>query len=389
VAEAVRPVVGRRELAQFVDLPFELYREDPLWVPPLRASVRELLDAGRHPFYDQGRGAERELFLAWDGTRPVGRVAAILNHAHNRFQDEEVAFFGFFESIEDASVARSLLRAAEEWAADRGAAAMRGPTNPSTNYEAGLLVEGFDRPPVLMMTYNPSFYAELIESAGYAGVKDLYAYWSEVHGAHLERLHRLAAKTRSRHPELQTRGANLKDFHGEVSLVQEIYNSAWEKNWGFVPMSDAEVETMARELKPLVQPDLLRFALCDGEAAGFLLAVPDWNPVLGDLEGSPWRHPLRTLGHLVRTRAEKLEGLRVFTLGVKEKFRRRGFEGVLLAEGLQFALDLGFQWCEYSWILEDNELSKRTVRLMDAELYKVYRMYEKGCSYRGCCVVPS
>jgi GNAT superfamily N-acetyltransferase len=377
MAVTVRPVVGRRELAAFVNLPFELYRRDPLWVPPLKASVRGLLDVERHPFYDQGRGADRELFLAWDNGRPLGRVAAILNHAHNRFQDEQVAFFGFFECVNDQAVARSLLSAAEAWAAGQGATAVRGPANPSTNYEAGLLVEGFERPPVLMMTYNPPYYVELIEAAGYTGVKDLYAYWSEVHGAHLERLHRLAVRTRSRHPQLQTRGANLKDFHGEVALVQEVYNSAWEENWGFVPMSDAEIEAMAQELKPLVQPELLRFAMYDGEPAGFLLAVPDWNPVLGDLEGSPWRHPLRTLRHQVRTRPEKLEGLRLITLGVKSKYRKRGFEGVLFAEGLQHALDLGFRWCEYSWILEDNELTKRTVRLMDAELYKVYRMYEK------------
>ncbi len=373
----VRPVRGRAQLAAFIDLPWKLYRNDPLWIPPLKASVRELLDPAKHPFYDHGRGAERELFLAWDGRDVVGRVAAILNHAHNRVHGENIAFFGFFESIERPDVGRALLGAVEDWARERGLDGVRGPANPSTNYECGLLVEGFTRPPVLMMTYNPPHYQGLVEGAGYAKIKDLYAYISPVHGAHLDRLLRLAEKTRRRHPTFETRGANLKDFAGEVKLVQEIYNSAWEKNWGFIPMTDAEIEWMARELKPLVQEDLLRFAFCDGEAAGFLLAVPDWNPVLKELDGSPWKHPIRLLRALLTARPEKMEGLRLITMGFKEKFRKRGFEGVLFAEGLQKALEIGYTWCEYSWILEDNELTKRTVRLMDADLYKIYRMYHK------------
>jgi GNAT superfamily N-acetyltransferase len=373
----VRPVRGRAQLATFINLPWKLYRRDPLWVPPLKASVRELLDPGRHPFYEGGSRADRELFLAWDGRDAVGRIAAIHNRAHNEFQDENVAFFGFFEAIDRPDIARALLAQVEDWARARGLSAVRGPANPSTNYECGLLVEGFTRPPVLMMTYNPPYYRGLIEGAGYAKVKDLYAYISPVHGAHLDRLVRLAERTRRKHPELTTRAANLKEFESEVRLVQEIYNSAWEKNWGFIPMSDSEIEWLARELKALVQPDLLRFAFVDGEAAGFLLAIPDWNPVLKDLGGSPWRHPVRTLRHVLTTKAEKLEGLRVITLGVKEEFRKRGFEGVLFAEGLQHALRIGYGWCEYSWILEDNELTKRTVRLMDADLYKNYRMYEK------------
>ncbi len=373
----VRPVRSRTDRAAFFRLPRRIYRGDPNWVPPLESSVRELLDPERHPFYGGGRNAERELFVAWDGHDPVGRVAAILNHAHNRFHDEEIAFFGFFETSDRADVASALLGAVEAWAAERGLEAVRGPANPSTNYECGLLVEGFGRPPVLMMTYNPEYYPALIEGAGYRKVKDLYAYISPVHGRHLDRLIRLAAKTRERHPELTTRSANLEDFHGEVRLVQEIYNAAWEKNWGFIPMSDAEIEWMARELKPLVQRDLLRFAFVDGRAAGFLLAIPDWNPVLKDLDGSPWRHPLRTLRHLVTAKPEKMEGLRLITMGVKEEFRKRGVEGALFAEGLEKALEIGYRWCEYSWILEDNELAKRTVRLMDAELYKIYRFYEK------------
>jgi len=374
----VRPVRGRGERAAFVNLPWTLYRDDPNWVPPLRASVREMIDQSRHPFYGGGREAEAELFIAWEGRDPIGRVAAIQNHAHNRFHDEKVAFFGFFETIDRADVAGKLLGAAEGWAREHGATAVLGPMNPSTNYECGLLVDGFNRPPVLMMTYNPPCYERLITGAGYVKAKDLLAYISPVAPVQLERMRRLAERTRARNPGLTTRSADLSQFKREVALVQEIYNAAWERNWGFVPMSDLEIEWLAKELKSLVQPDLLRFAMVDGDPAGFILTVPDWNPVLADLDGSPWRHPLRTLRHVLRTRAESLEGLRLITLGVKEKYRKRGIEGVIMTEGLSIALEIGYRWCEYSWILEDNELTKRAVRLMEGELYKTYRVYQKS-----------
>lgn len=373
----VRPVRGRRERTAFVRLPWSLYRDDPCWVPPLKASVRQLLDPRRHPFYGGGEQAEIALFVAWEGRHPVGRVAAILNRAHNRFHGENIGFFGFFEAIDRQDVAAALLAAAEEWAAERGLSALRGPMNPSTNYECGLLVEGFNRPPVLMMTYNPPYYERLLVGAGYAKAKDLYAYISPVHGPQLERMRRLADRTRERVTGLTTRAADLGSFRSEVRLVQEIYNDAWESNWGFVPMNDGEIEWLARELKPLVKPELLRFAMVDGEPAAFILTIPDWNPVLADLDGSPLRHPLRTLRHMLTTRAEKLEGLRLITLGVRKPFRKRGIEGVLMTESLGAALQVGYRWAEYSWILEDNELTKRAVRLMDGELYKVYRVFEK------------
>ena len=374
----VQVVFGRRQLSEFINLPWRIYRGDPNWIPPLKASVRSVLDRRKHPFYAGGREAEAELFAARDGRRVVGRVAAIINHAHDRAHGEQAGFFGFFESVDRPEVARELLTAAEGWLRARGATVVRGPMNPSTNYECGLLVEGFDRPPVLMMTYNPPYYVDLVEGCGYTKAKDLYAYLSPVHGASLERLERIANRTRRRNPGLVTRGAKMKEFQNEVRLAKEIYNAAWEDNWGFVPVSDAEFDWLAKELKPVVLPELVRFAFMDGEPVGVLLCVPDWNPVMGDLDGSPLRHPLRTIKHVLRTKAENLEGLRLILLGIKPGFRDRGIEGVLLGEGLRVSIDTGYQWCEYSWILEDNELTKRAVRLMGGELYKVYRVYEKS-----------
>jgi GNAT superfamily N-acetyltransferase len=354
-----------------------IYRDDPIWIPPLRADVRKLLDQSNHPFYDGGQAAENQLFLAWEGRDVVGRVAGIINYNHNRAHGENIAFFGFFECIERPDVARELLAVVESWAREHGVDAVRGPSNPSSNYECAMLVEGFTRPPVLMMTYNPQYYPRLVEAAGYSGIKDLYAYISPVHDKSLDRLERLAERTRRRNPELTTREVNLKDFINEVRTVQDVYNEAWSDNWGFVPMTDAEIRWLGKELKQLVLPGLTRLAFMGDEPAGFLLCVPDWNAVLADLDGSPLRHPLRTLKHLMTTRAESLEGLRLILLGVKEKFRNRGIEGILLGEGLRVAVETGYKWCEYSWILEENELTKRLVRLMDGELYKTYRIYEK------------
>jgi GNAT superfamily N-acetyltransferase len=373
----VEPVAGRADLAAFIDLPFELYRDDPLWVPPIKASARKILDPARHPFYGGGRDAEIELFLARDGRRVVGRVAAILNHAHNRTHDERVVFFGFFETVRSPEVARALLGAVEDWGRERRATAVRGPTNPSTNYECGLLVEGFDRPPVLMMTYNPPWYVDLVEHAGYAKAKDLYAYLSPVHDASLKRLKKLAARTTSRNPGLVTRSAELAHFDREVAIIKELYNAAWEKNWGFVPVSEAEFDALAEELKSLVHPDLVRIAFVDDEPVAFILTVPDWNPVLRDLEGVPWKHPIKVVKHLLFSKAESLPGIRLILLGIREGYRNRGIESLLFASGIEVALEAGYEWCEYSWILEDNELTKRAVRLMGGELDKIYRIYEK------------
>ena len=369
----VSPVRTRGELRWFVDLPWRLYAGDPCWVPPLRKQVRGLLDLA-HPFYRDGAG-ERELFLARRGSRVAGRIAAVLNRSHNTFHGDRWGFFGFFECEDDPAAAHALLAAAADWVKERGCDTLVGPVNPSTNYEAGLLVDGFGSPPVVMMTYNPPRYAELLETAGFAKAKDLVAYWSPVHAGSLERLARITERTRRREPGLRTRPVNLRRFRDEVRIVRAIYNKAWEKNWGFIPASEAEFDYLANDLKQLVDPPLARIAFENDEPAGFLLAVPDANPAIAALDGS-LANPIRLLRAMLIGR--KRVGLRLITMGVKEEYRLRGFEGVMFYEGLQAALERGYQWCEYSWILEDNELAKRTVRLMNAEQYKTYRIYAKS-----------
>lgn len=361
------------DLREFIALPFRLYAGDPCWVPPLKSQVRELL-ATTHPFYAEG-AAEREIFLARRGTRVVGRVVAILNRAYNAYHSDHSGFFGFYECEDDQAATEALLEAAAVWLRSLGCDSMLGPVNPSTNYESGLLVDGFDTPPAVMMAYNPKSYAEMLEACGLAKAKDLFAYRSPVHPGSLERLGKFAERTRRREPELSTRGVNLKVLREEIALIREIYNSAWERNWGFVPPSAAEFDALAKELKPLVDPPLLRIAFCRDLPAGFMLVLPDVNPALAVLAGS-LANPIRLLRASIIGR--RRVGLRLITMGVRPEYRLRGFEGVMFYEGLKVALERGYRWCEYSWILEDNELAKRTVRLMDAELSMVYRIYSKA-----------
>ena len=365
-------VRSQADLRRFVDLPWRLYAGDPCWVPPLKKQVRGCLDT-KHPFYADG-AADREMFLAWRGARVVGRIAAIFNRAHNEYHQDRLGFFGFFECEDDPAAAAALVAAAADWVKANGCDALAGPMNPSTNYEAGLLIKGFDTPPCVMMTYNPPRYAELLEATGLAKVKDLFAYRSPVHPKSLERLEKFADRTRKREPKLLVRSPNLKEFTREVQIVRAIYNRAWEKNWGFVPASEVEFERLAKDLKPLVDPPLMRIAFIGDDPAGFLLAIPDANPALAVLNGS-MANPIRLLRAIMIGR--RRVGLRLITMGVKEEYRLRGIEGVMFYDGLKAALDRGYQWCEYSWILEDNELAKRTVRLMDAEHTKTYRIYSK------------
>ncbi len=360
------------DLSRFVALPWRLYAGDPCWVPPLKRQVKGYLDT-RHPFY-AGGAAESELFLAWRDGRVVGRIAAIVNRAHNAYHGDRWGFFGFFECEDDAGATAALVAAAADWVRQRGCDTLIGPASPSTNYECGLLVEGFDTPPAVMMTYNPPRYAELLEGAGFTKAKDLYAYSSAVHDGSLERLRRFVERDRRREPGLATRSVNLKRFTEEVGIVREIYNAAWEKNWGFVPASEDEFTWLAKDLKPLVDPVLLRIAFFDAKPAGFLLALPDVNPALAVLNGS-LLNPIRLLRAQMIGR--RREGLRLITMGVKAEYRLRGVEALMFYEGLEAALERGYRTCEYSWILEDNELTKRTVRLMDARLSKVYRMYAR------------
>jgi GNAT superfamily N-acetyltransferase len=361
-------VSGRKELAEFVELPYSLYRNDPWWVPPLRIAVKELLDRDKHPFY---RNAQAEFFLARRDGRVVGRIAAILDRNHNRFHEEDAGFFGFFESIDDPAVADALLTAARRWVFDRGAKIIRGPVNPSSNYEWGMLVDGFQSAPMVMMTYNSPAYPVLMEKAGLRKAKDLYAYLSSPSSVDARKVERVAGRAFAANG-IQVRPINMKDFGGEVERVWEVYNSAWSRNWGFIPMSREEFFQMGKEMKQILVPDLVLIGEAGGRVIGFALALPDINQALKPARGRLF--PLGLFKILYYRRLVK--DLRVIALGVLEEYRASGIAAGFYAALVRNARKLGYRDCEMSWILEDNVLMNRSLEMMGAKRYKTYRIYE-------------
>ncbi|MFY9725230.1 MAG: hypothetical protein WAJ87_07025 [Bryobacteraceae bacterium] len=359
---------GKGGLKQFVELPYRLYRNDPHWVPPLRIAVKELLDRAKHPFY---RDAEAEYFLALRDGEIVGRVAAVLDKAHNRFHNEEAGFFGFYESIDDKAVAKALLDRVWQWLRQRGAKVMRGPVNPSTNYECGMLIDGFDSDPMVMMTYNPRYYPELMTEAGLRKAKDLYAYGSSVAGVGTEKSERVAEKAIAS-AGVTVRPIDMKNFNAEVERVWQVYNSAWERNWGFVPMSREEFAAMGKEMKQILKPELVLVGEVKSRMVGFALALPDVNQALKPAGGRLFPTGLVKILYYQRL----IKSVRVLALGVVEEYRASGLAAAFYATLTRNARKLGYSDCEMSWILEDNVLMNRSLAMMGAKRYKTYRIYE-------------
>jgi len=367
----VGEVGGRADLERFLKLPWRIYEGDSNWVPPLLSDVRGALDSARHPFYEH---AEVGLFLARRGRDVVGRVAGIVNRAHNEFHDDRLGFFGLFESIDDQGVADALLRTVEEWLRARGMTAVQGPMNLSTNEEVcspGVLVDGWHRPPAVLMGHAPRYYAELITRAGFVKAKDLLAYWleSEDTPARLQRSYQRML----RDGRVKLRSLDMTRFDEEVEVVRDIYNSAWERNWGFVPMTGAELDHMARHLKPIAEPKLCVFAEVDGAPAGFVLGLPDYNVALKHVNGRLF--PFGVVKLLWYRR--KIAHCRAITLGLKPEYRGRGLDGLLIAHLFMEAKKVGIWKGECSWILEDNWDMRRGLDRIGGAPDKTYRLYEK------------
>jgi hypothetical protein len=366
---------GKKDLRRFFDVADRVYAGDPNWVPPLRSDVA-LVFAEKNPFWEH---AEIQLFVAVKDGQDAGRVAAILDRAHNEFHSEKTVFFGYFESVDDPAVAGALFDAVADWGKARGMTNLRGPANPSLNDEAGLLVEGFDSPPVLMMTYNPSTYPALLEGAGFRKAKDLLAYWFELGEKPLARLTRVADRLRKRETDIIVRTVSKGGLAKDLPKIREVYNEAWEANWGFVPMTAAEMDYMAKRLKPLVVEELLWLAEArkpDGtlEPVAFMLNLPDYNVAIAKAGGSLL--PFGWLKFLLALK--KIKTMRVVTLGIKKTYRVRGIQSIMMADSLQFLLKKGYTGCEVSWMLEDNDAVINAVKLWGGRLYKTYRMYDRA-----------
>jgi hypothetical protein len=367
----VIPVRTRRDLRQFIRLPWRLYRGDPFWVPPLIVEMKQMLDRTKFPFFEH---SSAEFFLARKGDATVGRVAAILNNNHNRFHNETTAFFGFFESIEDREVAAALLDRAVQWARDRGMTELRGPMNYSTNETVGLLVEGFRTPPCIMMTHNPEYYPALIESAGFEKAMDLYAWDMDVLRPLHSKIKRVAEKVLAEEG-IRIRMLDMKNFWSEIDIIQKIYNDAWSNNWGFVPMTDTEFRHMAKSLKSVVDPRVVLIAEKSGEPVAFALTLPDINQALKRINGRllPFGLPV-LLYH-----ARRIRRARTLALGIVRKVQNSsGLGAALYYESFRRGVEAGYTSCEFSWTLEINHLINRSIQLFDASLYKRYRVYRRG-----------
>ena len=365
----VRQVRTKADLHRFIAFPYRLHRADPLWVPPLRRDVQTLLSREKNPFF---RRAEADYFLAERGGGVVGRIAAIHNRAHNEFHGDKVGFFGFFECIDDQEVADALFEASATWLRERGLDTMRGPASFSTNDECGLLVQGFDTPPTILNPHNPPYYAQLVERAGFASAKDLLQYHSPSPDLP-ERLNRAAEKVQQR-LQITLRPIEMKRFKDEVDAIKPLYNGAWERNWGFVPMSDEEIDHLATQLKPVVVPDLIVFAERGGQTIGFAAAVPDFNVALkANPSGRLFPGILKVLW-----RSRKITRIRILLLGVLKEYRGTGAAELMYHWIWTKGTALGYTWGEAGWILEDNLPMRKGLEFMGFEPYKTLRMYDRA-----------
>lgn len=364
------PVTTRRQRRQFLHLPWTIYRGDPNWIPPIRIDQKQRVGFAYHPFYENAKG---QTFLAYRSGQPVGRILALVNHAHNHRFKATDGFFGFFETVDDPAIADGLLAAARTWLASHGMTTMRGPLNPSINYDIGLLIDGFDSPPCIMMTYNPPYYARLIEQAGYIKLKDAYAFWG--HAGMLKSLDKkleFVAKNVVERFNITMRQMNRSCFQEEVRMFLNVYNRALVGMWGFVPLSENEVKHIASTLKYLIVPELTAIAEIDGKAVGAMLAIPDYNPRIKKSNGHlfPWGF-VRLLWN-----RNAIMKVRAISTNVVPEYQQWGIGLALLALLEKQVQRWGIDEAEFSWVLEDNHLSRSSLEHGGAILQKTYRIYQ-------------
>ena len=362
--------ISQNEIKKFLKFAFIVYKDDPNWVPPLFMDKMKILNKDKNPFFKES--SDMELFMAYRNNKPVGRIAAIKNDVHNKTHNENIGFFGFFECINDQAVANKLLDTAKEWLKKHNFEAMRGPANPTSNEEYGALLEGFNDTARLLMSYNPKYYLDLFDGYGLKKVKDLYAY--DIQNSEMqknEKIKRVADIVKSRY-KIKIRSINMKDFKNELEIFKSIWNQTWVANWGFIPMSEEEIEAAAKDLKSLINPDLVFFAEVEDKVIGVVLAMPDYNQIFRTMKGRLF--PFQFLK--LYTQKKKITWARVIALGVIPEYQKKGIDGALYYECLERAAKHGIMQGEASWILEDNLMMNRGAETMQGKIYKKYRVYE-------------
>ncbi len=365
----VIPVRTEKELKDFINLPFKLYKNNRYWVPPLKREVRNLFDKMKNPFWSH---AEKELFLVYRNKQLSGRICAIIDYNFMEFWDEKTAYFGFFECDNDEDAAAALFEHVREYLSDKDITKYIGPMNPSTNDECAVLIEGFYTKPFIMMPHNFEYYDELIKKCGLVKAKDLNAYYFDMKDAPFEYLERICSIVRRRVHDIKVRSLNLHDFKNEVKKIQEVYNDAWSRNWGFVPMTDEEISTFAENVKSLIIPELIPIIEIDEVPVAIALAIPDYNTVLKRLNGR--LGPIEMLKFMYYKK--KIKAARLMIMGVRKQYRKMGLESLLFLESFRAAQELGYTAGELSWVLEDNHPTNNTTTKLGGNLYKKYRIYE-------------
>jgi len=365
----IKKVASKKDLKKFILFPWKVYKDDQNWVPPLVMDFKEKLDKKKNPFF---KHADMELFLAYKNNEVRGRIAAIINRRHNQFHQEKVAFFGLYESFNDVEVAHALLDQVAEFGKERGMEIIRGPMNLSINDECAFLLEGFDSPPVIMMPYNPPYYLELMEKCGLYKAIDLYAFYMTKDHKTADKVQEIVEKIK-KNTTVTLRIVNLKNLREEVKKIKYIYNNAWEKNWGAVPWTDEEMAHIADRLKTLADPNLVILAEDKGKPIGFAFGLPNYNELIKKMNGR--LTPFGILKFFLYKK--KIKGMRAIVFGVLKEYRHIGISYLLYSELEKNAQKRGYEWCETSWQLEDNDAINNFTTSIGGRVYKKYRMYEK------------
>ena len=369
MSTSIIKVSSQAGLMSFIKLPWKIYSDNPYWVPPLIMDRKKMFNTSKNPFF---KHAEMQLFLAKKNDEIVGRIAAIKNDLHNQNHNDKVGFFGFFECVNDQQTANMLFDAAKQWLNDKGLTAMRGPANPSSNDEYGLLVEGFDDSPRILMPYNPEYYITLSENYGLVKAKDLNAFKLETDKVlSSEKLKRVADLAQKR-SGLKISQMDMKNFDAELDKVKYVYNKAWAPNWGFVPMTEDEIDAMAKDLKSIIEPSLVLFGEIDGKLVGFALVLLDYNFIFKQMNGRLFPFGIIKLF----TQKKKIPWSRIITLGIIPEYQKRGLDAVFYYEIVTRAAKINIFLGEASWVLEDNNMMNRGLAVMNAHAYKKYRIYE-------------
>jgi GNAT superfamily N-acetyltransferase len=372
------PIHTEEDRMRFITFPWKVYVDDLYWVPPLISERKTFLNPEKNAFYEH---ATVQLFLATRDDDVVGTIAAFSNHYYNEFQETNLGFFGFFEVLDDPEAAALLLKTAEDWVREAGHESILGPAQFSTNDECGLLIDGFEDTPRALMTYNPPRYKDYLENAGFTKAQDLWAYSIDIHNFREnipEKLIRVTEKSAKRR-NIVVRTVDMKHFDEEIEIFKKVYNKSWERNWGFVPMTEPEFDHLAASLKPMIDSTLVVVAEVDGEPIGVGLTLPDLNLPLHKAYPNPKTPEFLTMAKFLwnwKVRGD-IDWIRVVILGVLPEYRGIGVDALMYLETARAAIKRGVRWGEMSWILESNDMMNRAIQALGGEVYKTYRFYEK------------